>query len=1079
MNSTPQDQVARDAAEKSLSQTTFIAAGAGTGKTTTIVNRIVNALCDPATELSIKNLVAITFTERAAAELRRRIRRVLHDEAAKGSSQASEALLGFDNAQIGTIHAFAKRILSSFPIETGLPITFEVWDEATSKLSLRETASRFVGKFFDDLDDHQKSRLAAAGISPIVLREFFVELNSKRLLVNIEDIKSKRQLDAAELVREFTDLLFAWFEEQRSVWQAFSSSLTEKIEFGLQEIARVLAESPEPTVDQIARLQVALNDLLRLGNAGGAAAKPFRDDVKDRFGGGLDGLDLVDVENFVRQQLPAIWENLQGAVLRRIKSGKLTFDDLIVLASELIEQNPDVRAKLHRDFQLIVVDEFQDTDPLQWKLISLITTPIGKPAPNQGSLVLVGDAQQSIYSFRGADVTTYLNVAEQVGLPPMGGIKQTLEVNFRSNQKILNWVNATFSHSTIELGTEFVNLQTSEKNLVSEEHSPGVAVIGGPGVDIDHTEESPYIASAAHHAVAHGWPVASGRLSSGSASYRPARYSDIVILIPARTSLEDLLEELSIREIPYRSSDSSIVFDRPVVRGLIDSMKVVAGVEQPLDLWFALKSPLFGCDDFELLEYKKLGGRWALPFGEASQELASTRVYKCLATLLAVKRVSNTSSPAAIMMKLLEETRVMSTYDRTTRGRFEIECIQMVMRQARSWTRSGGAGAVEYLSWIRDQMSENAREALSETDDLGDDAVRISTVHGVKGLEFPIVILAGMARKRIAPLPKISVKQNRFEFNLGQLKSHGYRQQSEQLESADSLAEQSRILYVAVTRARDHLIVSNLAKETKDGETQSWSGLYRDAVAAGVEVGLAAQFDQYVAPVAEPKLAIQPNFLPESPEWIAELTEIRAKSKLKNLVTPSTLGSGVSKEGLMNTDELVDDARQGVANYQDGEIEGADVAKLGNAFHKVMELAIERRIREIDPALMMDIRNALSTYGVPEHEERLVKMTSSMFEHAFMDRIYSADRAIPELAISEINEEGVLVEGFADLVLEENGSILVVDFKTNLQLNRDNLDIYAKQLDAYAQIIQRATSLTVAEKLLVHVLPDKVELVAV
>lgn len=1078
MNPTPQDQTARNAAETSLSLTTFIAAGAGTGKTTTIVKRIVNALCDADAKLSIKNLAAITFTERAAAELKRRIRIALQDQAAIGNARASAALIDFDSAQIGTIHAFAKRILSSFPIEAGLPITFEVLDEATSKLSLRETASRFVTKFFQELDDQQKSLLAAAGITPIILRDFFIELNSKRLLVNVDDLRSMRQLESVELTREFMERLFSWFDEKRSEWEGFSPSLTEKIKFGLQEMTRIYQEPPASNIEQIGQLQAALYTLVRPGNSGGAAAKPFRDEMKNLFDGGLDGIELVDVENFIRQQLPVIWENLQESERLRVKFGRLTFDDLIVLTARLIEQNPDVRAKLHKDFKLIVVDEFQDTDPLQWKLISLITTPTDALGPTQGSLVLVGDAQQSIYSFRGADVATYLNVSEQVGAAPLGGIKETLEVNFRSNQKILNWVNATFGNTSVDLGTDFVTLLTAERNQVSDAHNPGVSVLGGPDVEINYKEESSYIASAAHQAVAKGWPVID-RGPNKAVIHRPAGYSDIVILIPARTSLEDLLEELASREIPYRSSDSAIVFDRPAVRGLLDALKVVADVSQPLDLWFALKSPLFGCDDLELLEYKRLGGRWALPYGEVDQALAATRVHQCLATLARIRRVSGSSTPSTVMMRLLEETKVMSTYDRTSRGRFEIECIQMVMRQARSWAQSGGVGTVEYLTWIGDQLSENARESLPETDDLGDDAVRISTVHGVKGLEFPIVILAGMARKRVAALPLISVKNNRFEFILGELKSHGYRNQSEELELADRSAEQSRILYVAATRARDHLLVSNLAKETKTGETQSWSGLYRQAVAASVEAGLASRFDEFVPPISQPKLSYQPNFSAESTEWLSNLPEIRSRSKLKNILTPSTLGAKLSIDLEADQVELIDDSQQSLPKYIDDEVDGADVAKLGNAFHKVMELAIERTSKEIDSFLMLAIDNALSLYGVPEHKERLVKMISVIFSHPIMDRIYSADRAMPELAISEINENGVLVEGFADLVIEEKGALVVIDYKTNLNLGQDKIDTYAKQLDAYAQIIQRATPFSVAEKVLVHVLPEKVELVFV
>ncbi len=1079
MTSTPQDQAARDSAEHSLDQTTFIAAGAGTGKTSTIVKRIVNTVCDPKSGFPIRNLAAITFTERAAAELRRRIRLALSEKSNAGSSLAASALLEFDAAQIGTIHAFAKRILSNFPIEAGLPITFEILDQPSSNLSIRDTASRYVQRYFEQLDWLEKSVLAEAEVTPIVLRNFFIELNSKRLLVNEEDVISERQLDSDTLVEEFRNNLFSWFESERNVWQGFSTSLSSKIESGLEALARIFAESNTQNKKEVRRLQAALHTLMHPGNSGGDASKPFKEEMRKRFKGGLDGLEYVSAENLIRRDLPMMWANVKDSVAQRVKRGRLTFDDLIVLATELIEANPDVRAKLQRDFRLIVVDEFQDTDPLQWKLVSLITTPRGQESPSEGSLVLVGDAQQSIYSFRGADVATYLNVADKVGDSQIPGIKKTLEVNFRSNQLILNWVNSTFGHNSVDLGTEFAQLLPADRNQVSDTHLPGVSVIGGPDVTIDYRSEPSYVASAAHQAVAQAWPVLDSRDNEGVASFRAANYSDVVILLPARTSLEDLLDQLSAREIPYRSSDSAIVFDRPIVRGLIDALRVIAGVEQPLDLWFALKSPLFGCDDLELLAYKQLGGRWTLPYGEASPELEATRVHKCLSKLAKIRRTSNSGTPAAIMSQLIEECRVMTTYDQTPRGRFEFECVQMVTRQARSWSHSGGAGLADYLAWIKDQLSENARESLPESDDLGDDAVRISTVHGVKGLEFPIVILGGMARNRIPQLPTISLKRNALEFNFGDFKSIGYRRDSERLEIAGRLTEQARILYVAATRAKDHLVVSNLAKVSKDGSTSSWSGLYREAVAESVELGLARRFDHMVPWVSQPSLTIKPSFSPEAADWLTKLPEIRAKSKVKNLVTPSSGGSRFDPDTSSVSLELVDDTQQSSLNYQDEDIAGADVAKLGNAFHLVMERAIERRLRETDDSLALDMKRSLAEYGVPEQEERLARMVARILQHEVMDRIYSADKVLPELAISEINQDGVLVEGFADLVIQESDSLVVLDYKTNLELSKDKVAVYAAQLDAYAQIIQRATPYKVTEKIIVHVLPEKVELIAV
>lgn len=1081
MKHTPLDQAARDAAQTSLGETTFIAAGAGTGKTTTIVMRIVNAICEPTTEHTIQKLVAITFTERAAAELKSRIRSEFEARAASGQREAVAALADFESAQIGTIHAFAKRILSSFPIEAGLPITFQVSDEASSKLRIREAASRFTEKFFSALSESDKNLLHAGAITPLVFREFFIELNGKRLLVNQNDLLSGRQLDTGAFIEEFMTRLGDWYDSQESLWSTFTPSLAPKIEEALSSLNAVFADGKTFSADKIKNMQGILHTLMRPGNAGGSQATSFKDEARLNFEGGLTGLEFIPVENLIRQSLPSIWSALENEVSLRYGLGNLTFDDLVVLAVQLIERNDDVRSRLQENFNLVVIDEFQDTDPLQWRLAQLITTRLGSQGATPGSLVLVGDAQQSIYSFRGADVSTYLGVQDLIEGPPFNGRQHTLQVNFRSNQKILNWTNAAFSHSTVELGAKYTELVAAESNSVGDDHVPGVTVIGGPDNEMGHDQEVGLIASAAFKAVENSWPVFDGVKEEGmSKKYRAAKYSDIVILIPARTSLENLMEELSSREIPYRSSDSAIVYDRPVVRGLLDSLKAVAGVAEPLDIWFALKSPLFGCDDFELLTYKQMGGTWNLPFGDASPDISSTRVFTCLSVLAQIRKVSGSLKPAAALQRIADESRITSTYDQTPRGRFELECVQMIIRQARTWSNAGGLGVMDYLDWITDQLGESTREALPETDDLKDDAVRISTVHGVKGLEFPIVIVAGMANQRMTKLPMISVKGNRFEFKFGSASSVGYRQISEALETSERRAEQTRVLYVAATRARDHLVFSNIAKVSNDGSTPSWSGIAREAVADTVRAGLASKFDQFVSPSDSPVLTIKPDFAPEAEAWIRAIEAVRTASQKKTLVTPSAL-RGESGEVTEGDEEaaLIEELQEQSVDYVDDEIAGSDVAKLGNAFHSTMDFIIQTRSLEIDEALVLKMNAALAEYRVKEHNERLTKMIKTVLQSEILRRIYSADRVWAELQMAEIDADGMLVEGFADLVIQEGDLLTVLDYKTNLQLDSLKMAKYARQLQAYSQIIESATNLKVEEKLVVHVLPDKIETLSV
>jgi len=245
-------------------------------------------------------------------------------------------------------------------------------------------------------------------------------------------------------------------------------------------------------------------------------------------------------------------------------------------------------------------------------------------------------------------------------------------------------------------------------------------------------------------------------------------------------------------------------------------------------------------------------------------------------------------------------------------------------------------------------------------------------------------------------------------------------------------------------------------------------------------LGLAKRFDQFVPPVAEPKLTIQPEYIAESAEWLARLDEIRAKSRAKSLVTPSsTVPSDDNASPNAVISKLIDEEDSMTVDYDDGEISGDDVTKLGKAFHLVMEFVVNNRLKSVDQTIEQKIVAALDEYQVAHHHDRLVKMLEIMLASEVLKRIYAADQVWPELEISEVNSEGLLVEGFADIVIREGDSLVVFDYKTNLKLDEVKMAKYAQQLCVYSQIIQRATSRPVAERFLIHVLPEKAELLAV
>jgi ATP-dependent exoDNAse (exonuclease V) beta subunit len=255
--------------------------------------------------------------------------------------------------------------------------------------------------------------------------------------------------------------------------------------------------------------------------------------------------------------------------------------------------------------------------------------------------------------------------------------------------------------------------------------------------------------------------------------------------------------------------------------------------------------------------------------------------------------------------------------------------------------------------------------------------------------------------------------------------------------------------------------------------------LLREAVAESVSSDSAKRFDDYVQHVENLPQTIQPKFEPESQDWLGQLEEIRARSSAKNVISPSSL-KGQDPQSVEEDLSFVSEGTEDTNRvYVAGDIAGSDVASLGNAFHAVMEQIIVTRSTELSEQLNDFMASSLNKYGATAYQDRLTKMVERVFTSKLLVRILTADNALPELEMSETNDKGVLVEGFADLVIQEGNDLTVIDYKTNLELTAEKISHYKFQLDAYSKIIEVATGFEVKQKLLWHVLPDRIEEIAV
>ena len=432
----PPDQGARDRIATELDVNLFVEAGAGAGKTSSLVGRIV-ALVESGVEIGA--IAAITFTEKAAAELRHRLRGALTD------AGRFEALAALDHAPIGTLHAFARRLLNDSPVPAGLPPGFTVLDELESHLAFEERWEALLDRLLDE--PNPPGGVIDGGSELVELCEldnFRVQVGGRRVATSFHD-----NWDLVES-RVLRDAPGEWRLDVEPFLRRVLAVCETPVPDDDKQAERlaVLRAHAEAALDEdrlggrIARLTL-LEDRCRKVRNCGAQAKWKR--------AGLDpaGLSVLrDAQVELADEALALLDQVRrrrvevlGAVFgrwvlasaaERGAQGTLEFHDLLVLARRLVATQPWVRRALHHRYQRILLDEFQDTDPIQLEIAVRLAAAPDDPAqdgdwrelrPLPGRLFIVGDPKQSIYRFRRADIAQYMRAAELIdadGRHPVG-----------------------------------------------------------------------------------------------------------------------------------------------------------------------------------------------------------------------------------------------------------------------------------------------------------------------------------------------------------------------------------------------------------------------------------------------------------------------------------------------------------------------------------------------------------------------------------------------------------------------------------------------------------------------------------
>jgi ATP-dependent helicase/nuclease subunit A len=833
------DAAARRRILTDFGTTLFVEAAAGTGKTTALVGRIVALICEGISTLD--RVVAVTFTEKAAGEMKLRLRAEIErarnaaNITPERSARLAKALSHLELARIGTIHAFCGDLLRERPVEAGIDPLFEVAAE--------DQAGDLMDRAFDSWF---QNALAAPpdGVRRILRRRSRYQRPRDALR------------NAATTLAEHRDFPTAWrrdpFDRTGEI-DALIRGLTELGELGPQAsesddyLARNLCEIKR-FIDENARLEsvrgrdydgleAALSEVARYHwGWKGRKRTTFESLSRDEVLARRDAVK-ADLDAFLRKSnadlAPLLQKALQPALARyeelKARGGRLDFLDLLIKARNLIRDNPTVRDELQRHFTHYFVDEFQDTDPIQAELLLLLSADNPQESnwlnvsPIPGRLFLVGDPKQSIYRFRRADVAIYLQVKEM--LLARGAEPLYLNTSFRSPPSLQSFVNAAFAPTMAGTTADgkYVPLAQWRAEITGRPTIVALPVprpYGDYGTIVNfRIDESLPEATGAYIdwlVNQSGWTIAE---NGGTVPISP-RHICILFRRLKNFSADvtrPYVRALEARRLPHVLMGGRSFHDREEILALRNALTAIEWPDDELRVYATLRGPLFAFSDDALLVYRQTvsaDGELQIrrlhpmhPIDRTKLEPAAQEVSDALALLGRLHVGRNRRPIAQTILMLLDAVRAHAGIAMWPTGEQALaNCLRMVDLARRFEQR----GASSFRAFV-ERMEADAETGQAEDAPIveqGTEGVRMMTVHRAKGLEFPVVILADPTCPATRDNPSRHVDPVRrlwLEPLCGCAPVELLEASQEEL--LRDQAEAVRLAYVAATRARDLLVV--------------------------------------------------------------------------------------------------------------------------------------------------------------------------------------------------------------------------------------------------------------------------------
>ena len=842
------DRMARESAETTFDRNVVVVAGAGTGKTTLLVNRLVYLLMKEPAPVPITQVVALTFTNKAATEMKVRLRERLAllahpDSDAMRSSdggavsyedlqaryglsadaiaaRAQAALTDIEKAQIGTLHSFAAHLLRLHPLESGVDPDFK-----------EDDGLRFDELFTTAWDCWLDQELSRAGSHHHLWRSVLsaTSLDSVRTLgrslcsESIDLDMLQQQLASAEVPLAISRWIQHMGERAEQLLNSYDRPKRRKVEHMLAATAsltRLLVAK-----GLAGRQDLAMTEREWLDKELGSAVSGWeKGDFKEAAALIQAAQELLAVDHALLNDLLALLIPVVRTIRETFaRQGWLSFDGLLARARTLLFEHPSVRERIKRDYRAVLVDEFQDTDPMQYEIILAVSERLGSQAAHWQEMVLepvklfiVGDPKQSIYAFRRADIEAFDRVVEKV--TAVDGMAQTLTTNFRSDAAVLEPVNEVFDR----LFERQPLVQPANVRLEVRPQRRQASI--EPGVRLSVTTPDGEEAFDAAGATRAESEVLARWLNDEVLSRPAVKLGHVALLFRKLTQADAYLDALRRHDIPYVIEGEKHFYRRQEVIDLVNLLRVLDHPHDEIALVGLLRSPLGGLADRELYELKQAGhvnylqaaslGSWPHARAEVVR-----RLYEHLAWLHRAIAVLPIAEAIELMFDRLP---ILDLAAASLHGEQAVANLLKVKQTAASLADRPHMTLSGFVELMIARLDEQPDESESPLAEESLDAVHVLTIHKAKGLEFPIVVLPGLhqgsGRERSAPQISYDWSSGIYGLSLDRHRSLGSLlvQHKQRLREE---AERRRVLYVGMTRAKELLLLSGGITTRSVGET--------------------------------------------------------------------------------------------------------------------------------------------------------------------------------------------------------------------------------------------------------------------